>query len=160
VPADALQLAKKVIGRVAPRINFAKYHDTYEEALREMIDARIAGDEIVTTPGKTASDAVVNLMDALRKSLAEATPKPRPAKGSRKPRPAGRGSSDFRNGDAPNCWRSNAAAPSRPSSSLHSIRSQSPACGSSPLLRTRCAACPSCVGASPTRRSSVLSDRT
>jgi len=85
VPADALQLAKKVIGRIAPRINFSKYHDTYEEALRDMIDARIAGKEIVTAPGKPRATPVVNLMDALRKSLAEAPRKERAAKGSRKP---------------------------------------------------------------------------
>jgi DNA end-binding protein Ku len=85
VPPDALQLAKQVIGRIAPRINFAKYHDTYEEALREMIDARIAGEDIVTAAAKPRATPVVNLMDALRKSLAEAVPKRRPAKSGRKP---------------------------------------------------------------------------
>ena len=85
VPGEALQLAKKVIGRIAPRINFAKYHDTYEEALREMIDARIAGEEIVTGPVRQRATPVVNLMDALRKSLAEAGTKRQVAKGSRKP---------------------------------------------------------------------------
>jgi len=85
VPGDALQLAKKVIGRIAPRVNFAKYHDTYEEALREMIDARIAGEDIVTAPARPRATPVVNLMDALRKSLAEAGPKRKAIKGSRKP---------------------------------------------------------------------------
>ena len=79
VPGDALQLAKRVIGRIAPSIDFARYHDTYEEALRKMIDARLAGEEVVTGPVKPRATPVVNLMDALRKSLAEAGPKRRAA---------------------------------------------------------------------------------
>jgi DNA end-binding protein Ku len=84
VPADALQLARKVIGRTGSRIDFAKYHDTYEEALQEMIKAKIAGEEVVTPPSKERKAPVVNLMEALRKSLAQAASRPTAAKAGRK----------------------------------------------------------------------------
>jgi DNA end-binding protein Ku len=72
VPAKAkaqeVALAKRVLAEYEGEIDFTKYPDTYEDALREMIDARIAGEEIVA-PKAEAAPRVVNLMDALRKSL-------------------------------------------------------------------------------------------
>jgi DNA end-binding protein Ku len=89
VPAAELQLARRVIGRVAPTIDFARYHDEYEEALRKMIKARIAGDQIVT-PRAAEPPRVVNLMDALRKSLEQARTSGRPARVQRTPAPPAR----------------------------------------------------------------------
>jgi DNA end-binding protein Ku len=72
VPAKAkpqeIALAKRVLAEYEGAIDFSKYPDTYEDALRGMIDAKIAGEEIVA-PKTEAPPKVVNLMDALRKSL-------------------------------------------------------------------------------------------
>ena len=50
------------------RSNLADYKDEYREGLQRIIDAKIAGEEIVA-PTVEAPPKVVNLMDALRKSL-------------------------------------------------------------------------------------------
>jgi DNA end-binding protein Ku len=89
VPSAELQLARRVIGRVSPSIDFSTYHDEYEEALRKMIKARIKGEEIVT-PKPAEPPRVVNLMDALRKSLDEARSSSRPRRARRSAAPAAR----------------------------------------------------------------------
>ena len=72
VPAKArpqeIALAKRVLAEYEGEIDFSKFRDTYEDALRQMIDAKIAGEEVVA-PKTEAPPRVVNLMDALRKSL-------------------------------------------------------------------------------------------
>jgi DNA end-binding protein Ku len=86
VRADEVTLAKKVMGRFESTIDFSQYHDTYEEALRKMIDAKIEGEEIITPP-EAPQPKVVNLMDALRKSLDDVSKaKKRPARAPSKPR--------------------------------------------------------------------------
>jgi DNA end-binding protein Ku len=80
VKPEEVALAKKVMGGFDSVIDFSKYHDSYEEALRGMIDKKIDGEEIIATP-ETPQPKVVNLMDALRKSLDEvSTTKKRPAR--------------------------------------------------------------------------------
>ncbi|MBA2260000.1 MAG: Ku protein, partial [Acidobacteria bacterium] len=44
------------------------YRDEYQEELQRIIDAKIAGEEVVATT-EEAPPKVVNLMDALRQSL-------------------------------------------------------------------------------------------
>ena len=90
VKAEELALARKVIGGFEDRVDFSKYPDTYEEALREMVDAKIKGREIITTEESVERPKVVNLMDALRKSLDEASrAKKRPAKAPAAPKRRG-----------------------------------------------------------------------
>jgi len=90
VKAEELALARKVIGGFEDRVDFSKYPDTYEEALREMVDAKIKGREIITTEEPVERPKVVNLMDALRKSLDEASrAKKRPAKAPAAPKRRG-----------------------------------------------------------------------
>jgi DNA end-binding protein Ku len=68
VKPDEVKLAQQVIGTFAGDVDFESYQDDYQVGLREIIDAKIEGREIavpeVETPPK-----VVNLMEALRKSL-------------------------------------------------------------------------------------------
>jgi DNA end-binding protein Ku len=79
--AEEVTLAKRVMGGFEKTVDFDEYKDTYEAALREMIDKKIAGEEIVEPEEAEAPPRVVNLMDALRKSLDEvSTAKKRPAK--------------------------------------------------------------------------------
>jgi DNA end-binding protein Ku len=66
-PAE-VALARQVIGTFEGSIDFADYRDEYQEGLREIIDAKIAGREVVA-PDVQEPPKVVNLMDALRRSL-------------------------------------------------------------------------------------------
>jgi DNA end-binding protein Ku len=61
-------------------LDLANYKDEYREGLQRIIEAKIAGEEIVASAVETPS-RVVNLMDALKTSLdAVVTTKKKPAK--------------------------------------------------------------------------------
>ena len=66
--SDEIRLAQQVIGTFEGDVDFESYRDDYQVGLREIIDAKIEGREIVT-PEVEAPPKVVNLMEALRKSL-------------------------------------------------------------------------------------------
>jgi DNA end-binding protein Ku len=68
VKPEEVRLAEQVIGTFAGEVEFDTYRDDYQVGLREIIDAKIEGREI-TVPEVEAPPKVVNLMDALRKSL-------------------------------------------------------------------------------------------
>ena len=68
VKPDEVKLARQVIGTFEGGLDFKGYRDEYQEGLREIIDAKISGREIVVQESE-APPKVVNLMDALRKSL-------------------------------------------------------------------------------------------
>ena len=58
----------QVMGTFEGELDFETYRDEYQEGLREIIDAKVAGREVVA-PEVEAPPKVVNLMDALRRSL-------------------------------------------------------------------------------------------
>ena len=66
-PAE-VALAEQVIGTFAGDVDFESYRDEYQDRLRQIIDAKIEGREVVA-PQVEAPPKVVNLMEALRKSL-------------------------------------------------------------------------------------------
>jgi DNA end-binding protein Ku len=66
--SDEIRLAQQVIGTFEGDVDFESYRDDYQVGLREIIDAKIEGREIVS-PEVEAPPKVVNLMEALRKSL-------------------------------------------------------------------------------------------
>jgi DNA end-binding protein Ku len=68
VKPDEVRLARQVIATFEGELEFESYQDEYQAGLREIIDAKIQGREIVM-PEVEAPPKVVNLMDALRKSL-------------------------------------------------------------------------------------------
>jgi DNA end-binding protein Ku len=68
VKPDEVKLARQVIGTFEGDVDFESYRDDYQVGLREIIDAKIEGREIVTQEVE-APPKVVNLMEALRKSL-------------------------------------------------------------------------------------------
>lgn len=68
IKPDEIKLAKQVIGNFEGSLNLEDYKDGYQEELKRIIDAKIAGEEVVATEEKTPPK-VVNLMDALRQSL-------------------------------------------------------------------------------------------
>jgi DNA end-binding protein Ku len=68
VKPDEVKLARQVMGTFEGDVDFASYRDDYQVGLREIIDAKIEGREIVA-PEVEEPPKVVNLMEALRKSL-------------------------------------------------------------------------------------------
>src|SRR5947209_555678 len=68
VRPEEIKLAKQVIETFDAPLNLADYKDEYREGLQRIIDAKIAGEEIVA-PIAEAPPRVVNLMEALKQSL-------------------------------------------------------------------------------------------
>ena len=78
-PAE-MKLARQVIQTFEQPLNLADYKDEYRTGLQTIIDAKIAGQDVVATTTE-APPKVVNLMDALKKSLdAVSAGKKRPVK--------------------------------------------------------------------------------
>jgi DNA end-binding protein Ku len=68
VRADEIKLARQVIKTFEGPLNLADYRDEYRDGLQDIINRKVAGEEIVAPPVE-APPKVVNLMEALRKSL-------------------------------------------------------------------------------------------
>ena len=66
-PAE-MKLAKQVIATFDAELNLKDYKDEYKEGLRKIMDAKIAGEEIVA-PEVEEPARVVDLMEALKRSL-------------------------------------------------------------------------------------------
>ena len=91
-------LAKQLIENLAANFKPDKYHDTYQENLRTLIEAKAKGQKITAVPG-VSKTPVVDLMEALKKSLTAKQPTsekrpalhavPKPAAVQKKDRKAG-----------------------------------------------------------------------
>ena len=68
IKPEEIKLAKQVIETFEAPLNLKDYKDEYREGLQEIIDAKIAGREVVA-PHVEEPPKVVNLMEALRRSL-------------------------------------------------------------------------------------------
>jgi DNA end-binding protein Ku len=89
VSKEELRLAGKLIEvSTAKQFDLAKYEDSYGDRLKELIEEK-RGEREVATPEKTEEAPVINLMDALRRSVAR-TQKAEPAasRPARKAKPA------------------------------------------------------------------------
>jgi DNA end-binding protein Ku len=69
VDEDQLSLAKELIKRKASKFDPEKFKDEYEAALREMVEAKVKHAPIPKDEPAPMSGKVINLMDALRKSV-------------------------------------------------------------------------------------------
>src|SRR5262249_12245431 len=79
---EELELTKTLIDASTERkFDFSRLKDPYTEKLRQLIEAKVAGKEIVAPPPSEPTH-VINLMDALKKSVADLqkTEKPPPKK--------------------------------------------------------------------------------
>lgn len=84
VSAQELKLAKMLIeASTTDKFDFAGYEDLYTKKLTELIEAKVEGKEVVAPPAEEETQ-VINLMDALRQSVAKAKREPA-AKTLRKP---------------------------------------------------------------------------
>jgi DNA end-binding protein Ku len=68
VKPGEMKLARQVIQTFEQPLNLSDYKDEYREGLQRIIDAKIAGEDFVA-PAVEAPPKVVNLMEALKKSL-------------------------------------------------------------------------------------------
>jgi DNA end-binding protein Ku len=68
VKPEEIKLAKQVIENFEGQLDLGEYKDAYQEELQRIIDAKIAGEDVVAAEEQTPPK-VVNLMDALRQSL-------------------------------------------------------------------------------------------
>ena len=79
IKPEEVKLAKQVIGTFESDLDLREYKDEYQAELRRIIEAKVAGEDVVATP-EEAPPKVVNLMEALRQSLDRvSTTKKKPA---------------------------------------------------------------------------------
>lgn len=70
IDAQELQLARTLIkASASDKPDLTKYRDVYTEKLTKLIEAKVAGKELVTPPPAEHAQ-VINLMDALKQSVA------------------------------------------------------------------------------------------
>jgi DNA end-binding protein Ku len=67
-----LAMAHQLVEALSSHFEPDRYHDQYREQLRELIDRKAAGEEIVAEPAAEEPGAVLDLMAALEASLARA----------------------------------------------------------------------------------------
>jgi DNA end-binding protein Ku len=68
---EELKLAKTLIEASSPKqFDFSKYKDHYTEKLTQLIEKKVAGEEVVAPPVHEHAP-IINLMDALKESLAK-----------------------------------------------------------------------------------------
>jgi DNA end-binding protein Ku len=95
VTKDMLDLAKHIVNQKAGRFEPDKFEDQYETALVDLINQKRAGKPI-TPKERPAGGNVINLMEALRRSVGgEASAKAAPKKSGKKPRKASSGQKEM-----------------------------------------------------------------
>jgi DNA end-binding protein Ku len=67
-----LTMARQLIEALSDKFDPSRYHDEYREQLRDLIERKAAGEEIVAEPAVEEPGKVVDLMAALEESLARA----------------------------------------------------------------------------------------
>lgn len=81
-PVEAeLAMARNLIGTMAGAFDPAAYQDTYQTRLRDLIEKKIQGKKIVT-PGPEKQDNIIDLMEALERSIKQ---QKKPAAGKKAP---------------------------------------------------------------------------
>jgi DNA end-binding protein Ku len=72
VDTDSLELAETLIKRMSTRFDLGKFEDGYEVAVKALVEAKVNNMPIPTEEApKPQMGKVINLMDALRKSIGE-----------------------------------------------------------------------------------------
>jgi DNA end-binding protein Ku len=66
---ESLELAEALIAKKSTKLDLSKFEDGYEVAVKELIEAKVNKMPVPKDEGAAPSGKVVNLMDALRKSL-------------------------------------------------------------------------------------------
>lgn len=69
---ESLELAETLIAKKSTKLDLSKFEDGYEVAVKELIEAKVNKLPVPKDEGAAPSGKVINLMDALRKSLSGA----------------------------------------------------------------------------------------
>jgi DNA end-binding protein Ku len=87
IDPSALQLAETLIERMSAKLDMSKFQDGYELALKALVDAKVNNLPVPSEEvPKPQRGKVINLMDALRKSIGEeARPGKKPPKSEKEP---------------------------------------------------------------------------
>ena len=91
VKKPELQLAEQVIESLVGEWNISEFENDYRRDLRAMLEAKLAGEEI-RRPEPVAETPVVDLMEALRRSVADAQERKQAKSGKAKADSTGNGS--------------------------------------------------------------------
>ncbi|MHC2842833.1 DNA end-binding protein Ku [Bradyrhizobium diazoefficiens] len=94
VTKDMLDLAKHIVNQTAGRFEPEKFEDHYETALIELINQKRAGKSI-TPKERPAARNVVDLMEALRRSVGQEATPAKAGKPAKKPRKASSGQKEM-----------------------------------------------------------------
>ena len=72
--APELKMAQMLIDSLTEKkLDLGRYRDTYTDRLRQLIEAKVAGEEVIAPPPSVdVPAATINLMEALERSLAQA----------------------------------------------------------------------------------------
>jgi DNA end-binding protein Ku len=76
VDPDMVAVAETIIERRAGEFDPDEYHDGYQEAMRALVDSKVAGKPMARKKGTEAPPKVIDLMEALKRSLAQSDKKP------------------------------------------------------------------------------------
>jgi DNA end-binding protein Ku len=87
VKEPEVAMAQQLIDALVVPFEPAKYSDSYREALKAMITAKISGHDVVTAPPAQELAPVVNIMDALQQSLKALRKPPVSEKSTAQPQP-------------------------------------------------------------------------
>jgi DNA end-binding protein Ku len=96
ITKDMLDLAKHIVNQKSGRFEPDKFEDHYETALVDLINRKRAGKPL-TKKERPAGSNVVDLMDALRRSVGQAAPAKQaaPVKSGRRPRKVSSGQKEM-----------------------------------------------------------------
>lgn len=87
VDSDQLALAKELIKRKTAKFDPSKFKDDYEAALKELIEAKVKHEPLPVEEETPKRSNVINLMDALRRSVGEGKTGNRKPVASHRPKP-------------------------------------------------------------------------
>jgi DNA end-binding protein Ku len=79
IDGDMVAIAESIIERRSGAFEPADFHDRYQDALRELVAEKTEG-QVVTAREVEEPPKVINLMDALKRSLAQEQSEPAPGK--------------------------------------------------------------------------------